>query len=67
MDIFIGNLVLILGTTYKDTAMKSMTLIGKKNFGVHTNGAQMFSGSIRYFCARLLVSEPGLLVSVLVC
>jgi hypothetical protein len=60
MDIFIGNLVLILGTRYRDE-IDDINMIGKKNFGVHTNGAQMFSGSIRYFCARLLVSEPVLI------
>ena len=60
MDIFIGNLVMVLGTRYRDE-IDDINMIGKKNFGVHTNGAQMFSGSIRYFCARLLVSEPVLI------
>jgi hypothetical protein len=58
MDIFIGNLVLILGTRYHD---EIDDLIGMKNYVglLHTNGAQMSSDScqIRYFCARLLVSE----------
>ena len=47
MDIFIGNLVLILGTRYRDE-IDDINMIGKKNFGVYKNGAQMFSGSIGY-------------------